>query len=126
MFEFEKNKLQSLPENIGKLSTLRGLNLANNKFTKLPDSIGDLAGLTDLNVSFNGIRWLPESFKQLNALQVLQLADNPSLNALPEFTHFPNLRRLNIRNIQVFLILPCVSPSPDIEDPAAFCHHWSS
>lgn len=101
----ERHPLFSIPT----LSqTLRTLDLEANKFTRIPDSIGDLAGLTELNLTFNGLRALPDTFLKLNNLQVLELADNPALTALPEWQNFPKLRRLNLRNVQIQELSPTI------------------
>jgi len=102
-----KNGLQSLPQKIGNCRTLQDINFENNKFTKLPDSIGQLQDLKKLNVAFNGVRILPESFSTLGNLQELILSDNPALNYIPEYTNFPHLVILKLRNLQ----LPCVDPT---------------
>jgi Leucine-rich repeat (LRR) protein len=126
-FWIPKNGLQSLPAKLGTCKTLQDLNFENNKFTKLPDSIGQLQGLMKINIAYNGVRWLPESFSTLGTyllylflnfcfflcltslgnLQEIILSDNPALTYVPEYTCFPRLQVLKLRNLQ----LPCVDPS---------------
>ena len=53
------NELSHLPNTIGKLTSLKILDLKSNHLTTLPETIGDLSMLTDLYVGDNHLSHLP-------------------------------------------------------------------
>ena len=57
------NKLVSLPEEIGKMSTLMLLDASCNEITHLPVQIGDLASLKTLNLRRNHLQEIPIGIK---------------------------------------------------------------
>ena len=57
------NKLVSLPEEIGKMSTLMQLDASCNEITHLPVQIGDLASLKTLNLRRNHLQEIPIGIK---------------------------------------------------------------
>ncbi|MHA1728757.1 MAG: leucine-rich repeat domain-containing protein, partial [Promethearchaeota archaeon] len=61
---FYKNDLETLPESITKLTSLKELNLGHNKLITLPESIGNLTSLKELNLGHNKITTLPESIEK--------------------------------------------------------------
>ncbi|XP_066542054.1 leucine-rich repeat and calponin homology domain-containing protein 1 isoform X3 [Hoplias malabaricus] len=93
------NKLNSLPESIGQISSLMELDVSCNEITALPRSIGRLKSLRELNVRRNLICVLPEDladlplvkfdfscnkvstipvcYRKMAQLQSLQLENNP-------------------------------------------------
>jgi len=76
--------LTELPDSIGQLVQLRGLNVLENRLTALPEYIiGQLGQLQSLNVSNNQLPALPESIGQLTQLRKLRAFGN-QLTALPE------------------------------------------
>ncbi len=81
--DLSRNYLTSLPESIGNLTSLTNLNLFNNCITSLPESIGNLKLLTNLNLLKNILISLPDSIGNLKLLKKLNLYDN-SLTSLPE------------------------------------------
>jgi Leucine-rich repeat (LRR) protein len=84
--------LNSLPEGIGKLKSLRLLNVGRNNLCSLPCSIGSLSSLEVLYLYENDLRSLPRSMKDLSKLRVLGLDGNPSLSCLPEHIKEPNAK----------------------------------
>lgn len=87
--------LQELPEELGKLSNLKWLNVSYNKLNNLP-SIESLKKLTHFNAAWNDLSELPESFIHLTSLEVLDFAAN-ELKTLPlSLTECITLRSLNI------------------------------
>jgi Leucine-rich repeat (LRR) protein len=77
------NALKAIPPEIGNLAELMELDLANNNdLGTLPPTIGNLANLQRLDVRFCGLSTLPFSFGNLKSLEMLQLWGN-------EFTELP-------------------------------------
>ncbi len=86
--------LTALPESIGTLEELQGLDLSGNDLTALPDSIVHLKQLRRLDLSENSLTTLPEFMGQLKELQGLDLAGN-GLTTLPDFIgHLTQLQGL--------------------------------
>jgi internalin A len=65
-----------LPDSIGRLQTLKQLDLRYNELREVPESIGQLVNLQKLNLGYNQLRGLPESIKNLKNLKLLQLERN--------------------------------------------------
>ncbi|WP_310483114.1 leucine-rich repeat domain-containing protein [Chamaesiphon sp. VAR_48_metabat_403] len=78
-----RNKLTSLPFDIGKLTQLTYLDLRENKLASLPASIGNLKNLTHLSLQRNRLTYLPVSIDNLTNLTHLYLSSN-FLSSLPE------------------------------------------
>lgn len=71
------SRIKSLPESIGKLHSLKHLNLHNCYLENLPERIGDLKSLKHLDLSRNQLESLPDSLFDLNSLETLKLNGNP-------------------------------------------------
>lgn len=69
----DKNKLQSLPNNIYKLKQIKGLYLSNNAFKSFPKALLKMTHLVALDLGNNPIKRLPESIKNLEKLETLYL-----------------------------------------------------
>ena len=79
----EDNQLATLPEQVCQLWKLKELSLSNNRFITLPDQIGKLENLKFLHLENNQLATLPEPVCQLRKLRVLNLNNN-QLTVLPE------------------------------------------
>jgi len=101
-----KNKrLTALPQEIGKLTNLKKLNLSINKLETLPREIAGLVNLEYLNLSDNEISTLPKEFSLLYKLRELRLGRN-KLSIFPEcILSLKNLEILTL-NINKFKVLP--------------------
>ncbi|MHA1647952.1 MAG: leucine-rich repeat domain-containing protein [Promethearchaeota archaeon] len=87
--------IAQLPESIGNLKTLKGLDITNNKITSLPKSIGNLVNLETLTISRNNLKSLPESIGNLIKLETLTIWGN-YLTILPDsIGNLSNLETLN-------------------------------
>ncbi|XP_028081417.1 probable LRR receptor-like serine/threonine-protein kinase At1g53420 isoform X1 [Camellia sinensis] len=80
-----------IPKEIGKLTSLATLYLANNKFSKIPSSLQNLSKLSSILLDDNFLGGhIPTFFSQMKSLTMLSLTDNnfdgpipPELGALP-------------------------------------------
>jgi GTPase SAR1 family protein len=89
-------ELTRLPPNVGHLTHLKTLNLANNYLATVPHAIGQLVNLRDLNLSENRLRTLPREIGNLRELRYLSLWGN-NLTYLPaEIGKLENLRELDL------------------------------
>lgn len=69
--------IETLPESIEKLQSLRLLDLENNRMKFFPESILKLTSLQELYLSHNSLSSLPETLWQLRNLEIIKLDSNP-------------------------------------------------
>ena len=69
--------MTTLPETIGELEALIGLDLSQNKLTTLPETIGGLTALRSLNLESNRLSALTIGLANLLELEKLSLRGNP-------------------------------------------------
>ena len=92
------NLLMTLPEDIGRLRSLKVLRLNNNNFERVPPTIGLLENVNEINMAKNRIRRLPPEIRSLTELRTLILEDN-DLQSLPdEICELTNLETLDVTN----------------------------
>ena len=92
------NLLMTLPEDIGRLRSLKVLRLNNNSFERVPPTIGHLENLNELNMAKNRIRRLPPEIGGLKELRTLIVEDN-DLQSLPdEICELTSLETLDVTN----------------------------
>ena len=77
------NQLATLPDSLGQLSSLQKLYLHGNQLATLPDSLGQISSLQTLTLYGNQLARLPDSLGQLSSLQRLDL-DGNQLATLPD------------------------------------------
>ncbi|GLT29053.1 hypothetical protein SLA2020_039420 [Shorea laevis] len=84
MFEGE------IPDVIGKLSSLKGLNLSHNNLTgHIPPSLGNLTNLEWLDLSSNELAGkIPDELVSLTQLSVLNLSNNHLVGRIPQGSQF--------------------------------------
>jgi len=75
------NELGELPDDIGKLTNLKELDLSNNKLKSLPESINKIKGLQVLDLRGNGLNIPPE---------ILEKTEKPQTILNYYFSLFPN------------------------------------
>lgn len=90
------NTLVKLPDEIGTLDSLVGLNVDGNQLTSIPATIGGLKQLTGLILSSNHLTAIPGEIGMLKNLRTLDLYNN-DLQTLPdEIGQLHSLQYLNI------------------------------
>ncbi|XP_063786778.1 leucine-rich repeat and calponin homology domain-containing protein 4 isoform X2 [Pseudophryne corroboree] len=70
------NEIQSLPPQMGSLQSLRELNVRRNRLTSLPEELSELP-LTRLDFSCNHVARIPVCYRHLQHLQTVILDNNP-------------------------------------------------
>jgi Leucine-rich repeat (LRR) protein len=70
------NNLSSLPDSIGKISSLASLELSDNRLASLPASLGQLSGLASLGLRSNCLAGLPAEVGGLSSLSYLDISMN--------------------------------------------------
>tara|TARA_B100000482_G_scaffold69668_1_gene48902 strand:+ start:733 stop:1932 length:1200 start_codon:yes stop_codon:yes gene_type:complete len=86
--------LESLPAEIGRLTSLTVLDLGENKLTSLPAEIGQLTSLEVLTLTGNQLTSLPATIGQLTSLKKLWLAGNQLTSVPAEVRQFTQLQEL--------------------------------
>ncbi|GLT33880.1 hypothetical protein SLA2020_084350 [Shorea laevis] len=87
----------SIPPQIGNLSFLRGINLAENIFQgKIPQEIGHLSRLRFLNLSNNALQGeIPGNLSFCSNLEVLNVSHNMLVGKIPNSWETLGMKRLN-------------------------------
>lgn len=80
----DDNHIVYVGEEIGKLTNLTTLNLADNVLQQIPPSISNIISLKSINLENNHLTYIPDEFSTLTNLQSLYLDDN-DINQLPPF-----------------------------------------
>lgn len=91
MIDFSNNAFDGpIPESIGKLIALHGLNVSHNCFTGgIPSKLGELAQLESLDLSRNKLSGLiPQELATLTYLAVLNLSYNDLTGMIPQGPQF--------------------------------------
>jgi leucine-rich repeat protein SHOC2 len=91
-----RNKLDSIPDQIGDLINLDVLSLTDNRLRSLPASIANLVNLRELCVGANKLTTIPESISQLTNLTTLNLFENQISSIPAHILNLINLKRLNL------------------------------
>lgn len=92
VLDLSNQNLNTLPENITKLTKLNKIILSNNSFTQFPEILTEIDTLIDIDLSNNQITSIPASITELKSLQIMNFSNN-SLTTLP--TEFSSLESLN-------------------------------
>jgi adenylate cyclase len=106
------NRLKDLPAYFGAYSVLRTLNISSNFLEKFPAFLCNLESLVDLDLSFNLISSLPDTIGKLRNLEKFVITNNRLSGTFPSsFVNLSSLRELDIKyntisNIDVISRLP--------------------
>eukprot|EP01133_Synstelium_polycarpum_P007235 gene7235-8411_t len=76
LLDLAENELRALPSQVGQLKMLTKLYLDNNDFLEIPDQIGNLVELKELNLRSNQLVDLPSALSRLTKLAIIDLEDN--------------------------------------------------
>ncbi|MCL2218676.1 MAG: leucine-rich repeat domain-containing protein [Chitinispirillia bacterium] len=111
----KSNSLTSLPAQIGTLTDLVELDLAdNNDLKELPATIGNLTNLKKLDVRLCGLTTLPFNIGNLKSLEMLQLWNNE----LTEFPHaileLTSLKELYLNNNKLTTLPVEITKMPNL------------
>jgi uncharacterized protein (TIGR02996 family) len=107
--------LESLPDTIGQLTALQGLQLSFNALKAVPDSIGKLVHLRKLDLCHNELTVLPDTVGKLRELRTLELTGN-RLSHLPNaMSHLSMLSDLDIRANRFRHLPRCLSQLPRLQ-----------
>jgi hypothetical protein len=99
------NALKGLPTDISALSELVELNLAdNNDLGSLPPSIGSLSNLQKLDVRYCGLTDLPPEFGNLKRLESLQMWGNGFVELPYCITELSSLKEIYLKNNKLTMI----------------------
>jgi Leucine-rich repeat (LRR) protein len=78
-----KQKLDTLPKELGRFKHLKYLDLSKNKLSKLPDFIVDFKGLEQIDISKNQFDVFPLVLTRVESLKIL-IANRNAFDRLPE------------------------------------------
>ncbi|XP_077987035.1 uncharacterized protein LOC144441353 [Glandiceps talaboti] len=76
ILQMNGNQLRNIPQDIGKLTKLQELNIANTQITETPPELYKLKNLTSLDMSNNQLKCIPEDIGNLKKLQKLDVTAN--------------------------------------------------
>ena len=106
ILDLRRNKLTTLPPEIGLLTHLTKLDLSENKLTKLPPEIARLTNLKELYVDGNQLTKLPPDIGRLAKLRTLYLHDNQLATLPPEIGKLTKLKSLDLNFNQLTRLPP--------------------
>jgi hypothetical protein len=92
-----RNSIKNLMNQIGFLTNLEYLDLRINKLKEIPQSIGLLTNLKTLNLSSNQLIEIPDSIGNLKSLKVLNLKNNKLKSVPKSILQLDNLEKLNLK-----------------------------
>ena len=76
VLSLQRNRIKTLPREVGLLKSLRELYLRNNLIREVPTEIGSLANLQQLHLQYNRLVSLPDELAQLTSLEELHTEGN--------------------------------------------------
>lgn len=102
---FECRELQSIPKELGKLKSLKIVELSHCRLVQVPMPIFQLQNLESLTLSQNKLIELPKEIEQLQKLKILSLHQNSPLKKFPEaITEIPSIVDLRMNECNLLEI----------------------
>lgn len=95
-FRMQNNQLESLPETLFLIETLKSVDCTHNKIKRLPPTVTYSFSLVELTMKDNLLDLLPVSYEKLNHLEILDLSHNKLTKFPLHQGDLPNLKRLDI------------------------------
>lgn len=109
------NRLKHLPPYFGAYRSLRTLNISSNFLEKFPSFLCELESLVDLDVSFNLIMNFPDNIGDLKSLERLVITNNRLSGALPDSVkNLQSLRELDVK-YNAISAMDVISQLPKLE-----------
>lgn len=109
------NRLNRLPQDFSAFRALRSLNISSNFLDKFPPFLCKLESLVDIDVSFNSIASLPDEVGNLRCLEKFVMTNNRLSGTLPStFSQLMNLRELDIK-YNALTAIDVISELPKLE-----------
>ena len=99
-----QNRIEYLPDSIGRLKKLEILQLKFNSLKALPESIGECEQLQFVYLNRNNIEQIPNSFGDLRKLRELHLSGAGPLLNVPET--MCTLRYLEVLEVDRTIVIP--------------------
>jgi leucine-rich repeat protein SHOC2 len=115
-----------LPDSIGDLINLTGLDLRGNELTNLPDKIGNLTNLSWLDLSGNELISLPDSIKNLTNLTTLNLGDNQLISLPDSIGNLTNLINLDLGSNRLTSLPDSIGNLTNLTNLDLFNNHLNS
>jgi Leucine-rich repeat (LRR) protein len=110
------NNLKTLPAEIGRMTDLVELDLANNsELGSLPSSVGNLLNLRKLDVRLCGLTGLPPEFGNLKNLETLQLWNNGFVMLPDCILELSNLRDLHLNSNKLIILPQGITKMPNLK-----------
>ncbi|CAM9250870.1 unnamed protein product [Scytosiphon promiscuus] len=120
------NKLQELPEDAQRFTSLSTLRLDNNKLSGLPEGLLTLTSLTRLSLRHNNFSNLPYRFGDLHRLQRLDLGENMLKTLPPTMGLLTSLKHLKLdgNNMPHLAMPPPLKTSSGKDQSACWVKRW--
>ncbi|XP_058744997.1 receptor-like protein 54 [Vicia villosa] len=127
--DMSRNKFEGdIPNVVGELHALVGLNLSHNKLTgNIPQSMGNLTSLEWLDLSSNILNgMIPAYLTNLNFLEVLELSNNHLVGDIPQGKQFNTFSNVSYEGNLGLCGLPLSKKcGPEQHSPSSSNKFWS-
>ena len=100
------NKITQVPAELGKLTSLKILNLCDNQITILPKELAKLHRLESLSLHNNNLTVLPIAIVKLKKLEAISVRGNPLVIRFvrSQTSSFPSLQELAGKTVKTYRI----------------------
>ena len=103
------NQLSIFPANLTQLKKLRWLNISHNKLTTIPDAIGEMVEIGILDLSYNQLTVLSPVIKQLKKLKWLNISHNKLTTISDAIGEMVALEGLDLSYNQLTVLSPAIT-----------------